>query len=326
MKRIKKLLYLRLFLICSGSIAIAALILTLLLASNSDYYGAMKVVATESYGQLHSPHNIKGEYGPEHQSARMSHEMLADNSSGVTGRNSGHKPYEISDQKFNYTFQSTEYYKSKSYIPVHKFWNDDPLNVFIDINPDTIKMSSKFLPDVHRAIYSWSDLLKSSSGNYSSWNFDVTPALKNAVHTAIIIKLSGDPLGQICNDSKVKTYAITIYPHVNDQNAYLDIPTSCLVDGNEQEASHQEIYSTVLHEFGHALGLGHAHNQDGDLMCSTELTNQTGVTDMTCEPYSVLNAKPSELDIKALFYIYGKDGFNEPNNKMLDCNGCTRSK
>ena len=326
MKRIKKLLHLRLFLICSGRITIAALILALLLASNSNHYGAMIVVATESYGQLHSPHNIKGEHGPEHQSARMSHEMLADNSSGVTGRNLGHKPYDISDQKFNYTFQSTKYYKSKSYIPVHKFWNDDPLNVFIDINPDTIKMSSKYLPDVQRAIYSWSDLLKSSSGNYSSWNFDVTPALKNAVHTAIIIKLSGDPLGQICNDSKVKTYAITIYPHANDQNAYLDIPTSCLVDGKEQEASHQEIYSTVLHEFGHALGLGHAHNQDGDLMCSTELPNQTGVTYMTCKPYSVLNAKPSELDIKALFYIYGKDGFNEPNNKMLDGNGCTRSK
>ena len=115
----------------------------------------------------------------------------------------------------------------------------------------------------------------------------MTPVLKNAVHTAIIIKLSGDPLGQICNDSKVKTYAITIYPHANDQNAYLDIPTSCLVDGKEQEASHQEIYSTVLHEFGHALGLGHAHNQDGDLMCSTELPNQTGVTYMTCKPYSV---------------------------------------
>ena len=181
MKRIKKLLHLRLFLICSGRIAIAALILALLLASNSDYHGGI-VVATESYGQLHSPHNIKGEHGPEYQSARMSDEMLADNSSGVTGTNLGHKPYDISDLKFNYTFQSTKYYKSKAYIPVHKFWNDDPLSVFIDINPDTIEMSSKYLPDVQRAIYSWSDLLKSSSGNYSSWNFDVTPALKNAVH------------------------------------------------------------------------------------------------------------------------------------------------
>jgi len=324
MKRIKKLLHLRLFLICSSRITTVALILTILLASNSGYYGVMMLVATESYEQLHPPHNIKGEHGPGQQSVH--HEKSVEIFSGVTGTNSGHKPYHISDLKLNYTFQSTEYYKSKSHIPVHKLWNDDPLNVFIDINPDTIKTSSKYLPDVQRAIYSWSDLLKSSSGNYSSWNFDVTPALKNAIHAAIIIKLSGDPFGEICNDSEVKTYAITIYPHANDQNAYLDIPTSCLVDGKEQMASHQEIYSTVLHEFGHALGLGHAHNQDGDLMCSTELTNQTGVSYMTCKPYSVLNAKPSKLDIKALFSIYGGDGFNEPNNKMLDDNACMRSK
>ena len=149
MKRIKKLLHLRLFLIRSCRITIATLILTLLLASNSEYYGAMIVVATESYGQLHPPpHNIKGEHGPEHQSVHMSHEMLADNSSGVTRTNSGHKPYDISDLKYNYPFQSTKYYKSKAYIPVHKFWNDDPLSVFIDINPDTIEMSSKYLPDV----------------------------------------------------------------------------------------------------------------------------------------------------------------------------------
>ena len=138
MKRIKKLLHLRLFLLCSGRITIVALILTFLLASNSDYYGAMIVVAAESYGQLHPPHNINGEHGPVYQSVQMFHEMFADNSSGVTRTNSGHKPYDISDLKFNYAFQSTEYYKSKAYIPVHKFWNDDPLSVFIDINPDTI--------------------------------------------------------------------------------------------------------------------------------------------------------------------------------------------
>jgi hypothetical protein len=33
---------------------------------------------------------------------------------------------------------------------------------------------------------------------------------------------------------------------------------------------HDLVYSTVSHEFGHILDLGHAHNIDGDLMCSIE--------------------------------------------------------
>ena len=72
----------------------------------------------------------------------------------------------------------------------------------------------------------------------------------------------------------------------------------------------------MLHEFGHALGLGHAYFNDGDLMCGTQGYN--GVTIKTSKQYSVQGARPSALDIKALFYIYGNDGFNEPNNGMLD--------
>jgi predicted Zn-dependent protease len=268
-------------------------------------------VATKSYGQM-PPDHIKGQF------SHKSHILLIDNISVKLGTTSEHRTHVIGDLKHNNTHPSTEYYKSSAYIPVHKFWNKDPLDVIIDINPDTIKMSSKYLPDVKSAIHSWSNLLKTNSGNSTFWNFDVRASLNEAVHSAIIIKLSGDPMGQICNDSKVTTYAITSYPRADGPNAYVNIPTSCMVTEKEHEMSHEEIYSTVLHEFGHALGLGHAHNQDGDLMCSTEVTNQMNSTNMTCKPYSVQGAKPSELDIAALFYIYGTDGFNDPNNMLID--------
>jgi hypothetical protein len=52
------------------------------------------------------------------------------------------------------------------------------------------------------------------------------------------------------------------------------------------------------------------------LMCGIQGFN--GVTNETCKQYSVQSARPSALDIKALFYIYGTDGFNEPNNRLLD--------
>jgi hypothetical protein len=317
MKIIKKQLLLYLFLMCSPRITTSALILFILLTSFTYYHGDT-IVATNSYEQGPPQHHVKEEINPKYQNRHIFHVMSVYNSSVKTRITSEHKAYDISALKFNYTSQSTKYHKSKSHIPyiqVQKFWNNDPLNVFIDINFDTYKMSSKYLSDVERAIDLWSNLLKSYSGNYSSWNFNVTTYLKKPVHSAIIIKLSGDPLGQICNDSKVRTYAITFFPSANDQNSYLNIPTSCLVGGQEQAVSHQEIYSTVLHEFGHALGLGHAHNLNGDLMCSTELTNQPSVT---CEPYSVLNVKPSKFDINALLYIYGTDGFKEPNNRLFD--------
>lgn len=51
-------------------------------------------------------------------------------------------------------------------------------------------------------------------------------------YSAIIIKLSGDPSGHICNDSKVRTYAITYYPRRDDQNAYVNIPTQPSINAN----------------------------------------------------------------------------------------------
>jgi predicted Zn-dependent protease len=225
-------------------------------------------------------------------------------------------------------FQQSNSISIEPYIEVYQFWNHDPIDVLIDVNADTVNQSAKFVIDVQKAIQTWSNTLKIFSENRDAWNFDIqtlsngklfiedqtqTEIPRNSIlnkNSSIVVKLSGDPSGIICNDDNNSiTYSLTYYPHIYDPNAYLNIVTSCLLKGQEKELSHDEIYSTALHEFGHALGLGHAYNSDYDLMCSS-----------ACEHYSVKSVRPSHLNIQALFYIYGKDGFNIPNNHLLDRN------
>ena len=72
--------------------------------------------------------------------------------------------------------------------------------------------------------------------------------------------------------------------------------------------SNQQVVDTAGHEFIHAMGLGHAFNKPGDLMCSRE----KGVP--TCYPEIRKSSTPSSLNLQAVSKIYGTDGFKNPNN------------
>ena len=71
-----------------------------------------------------------------------------------------------------------------------------------------------------------------------------------------------------------------------------------------------DVAAAAAHEFIHGMGLGHAFNIDGDLMCSVE----DGIP--TCLFLVPRSKNPSVLNLDAVAEIYGTDGFKNPNNQF----------
>jgi len=70
---------------------------------------------------------------------------------------------------------------------------------------------------------------------------------------------------------------------------------------------------TAAHEFLHAIGVGHAYNKPGDMMCSFEYVD--GVKVSTCpDPIGPKSKTPSTLNLAAIAELYGTNGYKKPNN------------
>ena len=74
--------------------------------------------------------------------------------------------------------------------------------------------------------------------------------------------------------------------------------------------SSNDVAATAGHEFIHAMGLGHAFNKKGDLMCSVE----DGV--QTCPSSVTRSNQPSDFNLAATAYLYNSDGFKNPNKRV----------
>ena len=72
-----------------------------------------------------------------------------------------------------------------------------------------------------------------------------------------------------------------------------------------------QVAATAVHEFIHAIGVGHTFNIPGDLLCSVE----EGYG-QTCPGMFVKSTIPSGLNLAAVAAAYGTDGFQNPNNPV----------
>ncbi|MBT4327391.1 MAG: hypothetical protein HOD60_10905 [Candidatus Nitrosopelagicus sp.] len=77
--------------------------------------------------------------------------------------------------------------------------------------------------------------------------------------------------------------------------------------GAGYKKSNTDVSSTAAHEFIHAMGLGHAFNKQGDMMCSIENGKPT------CPNVYSKSKTPSKLNYAAVVKLYGSDGYKNPN-------------
>jgi hypothetical protein len=198
----------------------------------------------------------------------------------------------------------------------------DNVDVIIVVNPDTSFQASKYVKAAEEAIAKWSALLKQRSNNYDAWNFNIMTqvgyldTINFTNPNTILVELTGNPSSYNYCD----LYLGITQPLSDPTNSpYVStILTSCSENGQIIDVPEDDVYSTVLHEFAHSLGLGHAFNINNDLMCSVESTYY-GEDYPTCEYYETTGRiDPSIYDVDALLLKYGVDGFGGINKEIED--------
>ena len=184
---------------------------------------------------------------------------------------------------------------------LHALDLDRPPRVAIVPDPDAYSQVSSHIVPVQEGINIWTHELERaySSGNWGVTFELVTPEERFDSKPDVIVNIIASERNDRCNDvfgwARVYPLAIPVQTHV------------CSTYQGEKRPN-QDVARTAGHEFIHAMGLGHAFNKPGDVMCSRE----NGVP--TCRPEITKSYTPSRLNLGAVAKIYGIDGFKTQTN------------
>lgn len=178
----------------------------------------------------------------------------------------------------------------------HSF--DRAPRVLIVPSPDSYDAVRKHIAPVQEGISLLTAMLEQKYA-HGNWNVDVgvvEPGGHAGFKPDIFVNLDtrGDDAG--CDKDYYGWAKIT------------DIPVQTTVCSLDRPGS--GIMSTAMHEFIHAMGVGHTFNIPNDMLCSKEGGFET------CPDRSNKLTIPSELNLAAVAAVYGTDGFQNPNNDI----------
>lgn len=171
-------------------------------------------------------------------------------------------------------------------------WNHDPVTVYVQLDKG---VDSSYKAEVQTALDDWSNRLKSKTGS-SDFNFRVldSPQSKR-IPADIAIRLKKNT-GAVLGSTSISASGENL--------AYTKI-TMATQNAMGKPLDPADFGNILRHELGHALGLGHA-NDDG-----------SGEKDLMYPYYDFIevgyDVYPSDLDLEALVYLYGSDGFKGDN-------------
>ena len=200
------------------------------------------------------------------------------------------------------TPSNNEYMKLYYSLPFYK----NPL-VSIVLDPDSPNRVERHIVPVKEGILMAASQLQQKYGG--SWNVDfyeIRPGDKSKPGTDIIINLITSEHDSRCNDWWG-------WASVHSENNR-PIPTSVCSDYSNAPRDDAGVSATAMHEFIHAIGLGHTFYGINDLMCSVD--SQSGQP--TCPDLITPKRKDlSNLNLEAITELYGSDGFLSPNYEII---------
>ena len=217
------------------------------------------------------------------------------------------------------SFDGDEYIE---YFFNHKF-KKTPLIAIVP-QPDSYdKVRSAIIP-AQEGVMLWTSLLEKRNGGDWDVNFEIiSPGKTFSQKPDIIMNVVWYDNNIGCNSIRGVAY---LGPGFSQSGDSINTVVCASIFG--ERVPNVAISNTAAHEFIHAVGLGHAWNKPGDLMCSSEPKRSPGGGSVqTCglsSGISELNTffvirEPSDMDLATVERMYNKDGFKNPNLNIQIC-------
>lgn len=201
------------------------------------------------------------------------------------------------------------------YINLYGVWDHDPIRVAVIQYED---VPEEYGEDIDVVFEEWSNLLKRASGNSRAWNFEVVKDSKLGIFDTkpdiiVEIRVTDEDAALKCTEAAGYASPRSV---IDVEKRFFDTVPSVVFAACEGElVPHESVRLTAMHELAHAFGLGHTWFKDYDMMCSIEYIDGAWVD--TCANIWPQETSPSDLVMDAILYMYGKDGFAEPNLKSI---------